>query len=187
MSSSQLFKDLGRVAEITYQRGLKRRGIPLPEAEVHPAFLETARGQAALALLRSAHVNLESPWWTPFWNLRERVKQAAIENGDWDPYEAGDIRIGPKKERRAPAIKPPRARPRSSTAAPRARAPKVSLSRLVSLGLREAPDSGLTVRRLVDKHLRSGKAKSTHRLFGMPVVITTTGNTVRVAFAMESR
>lgn len=65
--------------------------------------------------------------------------------------------------------------------------PKVSLSRLVSVGLREAPDSGVTITRLVDKHLRSGKAKSTHRLFGMPLVITTKGKTVRVAFAMETK
>lgn len=66
-------------------------------------------------------------------------------------------------------------------------ATKVSLSRLVSVGLREAPDAGVTVTRLVDKHIRSGKPKSTHRLFGMPLVITTRGRTVRVAFAMESR
>ena len=174
--STQLYNDLGRVAEITYQRGLERRGIALPEAEVDPAFLETARGRVALQLLREAGVDLESPWATPFWNLREAVQR-------------GGASAPPSRARSAaPRSATRRTAPRAARASvPRARAPKLSLSRLVSVGLREAPDSGLTVTRLVDKHIRSGKAKSTGRLFGMPLVITTTGNAVRVAFAMESR
>lgn len=87
-------------------------------------------------------------------------------------------------------VSQPRARPtRAPAARPRARAaaPKVSLSKLVSIGLSEAPGSGVTVTRLVDQHIKSGKPTTRHRLFGMPLVITTRGKTVRVAFAMEAR
>lgn len=82
-------------------------------------------------------------------------------------------------------MKRPRSARRAASSPPRS--VKIRLSKLVQVGLRESPDSAVTVTRLVQKHQGSGKPVTRHRLFGMPLVITTRGKTVRVAFAMESR
>lgn len=86
---------------------------------------------------------------------------------------------------RAPARAPATRKPRATAPARKpasARLPHIVLDRGVSAALSEAPDLGVRITSLVQKHVRSGKAQSRHRLIGFPLVITTTRRGVRVFF-----
>lgn len=108
--------------------------------------------------------------------------------GAFAPKASAPARASKPSRSAAPTVrKSPFARATAARAKLKRRTLRVSFSKLVSTGVSEAPDSGVTISRLVRKHIASGKASSRHRLFGMPLVITTRGNTIRVAFAMEKK
>lgn len=87
----------------------------------------------------------------------------------------------PRAKKRA-VRKPPARRAAVKGRAPE---PRLVLSRLVRIAIKESPGLASTIDRLVTTHLRKGGSSSRVSFIGFPLTITSTSSSVRVAFASE--